>query len=423
VRGEIFASLEPIVAKDDSLLPIVERFLEPERIIQFRVAWVDDSGKERVNRGWRVQYSSTLGPYKGGLRFHPSVNNSVLEFLGIEQILKNALTGLSMGGGKGGSDFDPKGKSEHEVMRFCQAFMLELHHHIGINVEVPAGDIGCGSREIGYLFGMYKKLTSSFEGVLTGKKVSFGGSLLRPEATGYGLIYFAAEALKQIKKTDLKGKKCIITGSGNVALHAAEMLIQHQATVLTLSDSDGFVQESDGFTKEQLDHIVKIKEVDRGRIEEYTQFSKTAKFTANAKPWGNVDCEIAFPCATQNEIDESGAKALAKSGCFAVFEGANMPSTSEAIGTFKKSNIIFGPGKACNAGGVAVSGLEMTQDMQRTYWAKDEVEKRLSAIMKDIFNQCYRTSEKHGRAGDLQFGANVAGFLKVAEAMRDQGVL
>jgi len=405
------------------LLPIVERLLEPERIIQFRVSWVDDGGNQRVNRAWRVQYSSAIGPYKGGLRFHPTVTNSVLEFLGLEQIFKNALTGLSLGGAKGGSDFDPKGKSDNEVMRFCQQFMLELHRHIGANVDVGAGDIGVGTREIGYMFGMYKKLTGSFEGVLTGKNIGWGGSYLRPEATGYGLVFFAIEAMRHMKKTDLKGKKCIVSGSGNVALHAARMLLKQDAIVLSMSDSDGYVHEPTGFTPEQLDDIFKIKEIERGRIEQYLKVSSTARYVANAKPWGNIECDIAFPCATQNEIEEPDAHGLAKTGCCAVFEGANMPSTNEAIGTFKKKNIIFGPSKACNAGGVAVSGFEMSQDSQRILWSKEKVEQKLCGIMKDIFNKCYITSEVHGRAGDLQFGANVAAFMKVAEAMKEEGVL
>lgn len=422
---EILQSLQPLFVKDPSLIPIAERLLEPERAIQFRVAWVDDAGKPQVNRGWRIQYSSAIGPYKGGLRFHPTVSSSVLEFLGLEQILKNALTGLSMGGAKGGSDFDPKGKSDNEVMRFCQQFMLELHNYIGDKKDVPAGDIGVGAREIGYLFGMYRKLTNSFEaGVLTGKNVAWGGSHLRPEATGFGLVFFAAEALQEMKQTSLKGKRCFVSGSGNVAIHCVQQLLVQGAAPLTMSDSDGVVLEPEGFTKEQLDIVTRIKEVERGRIETYLKFSKTAKYTPHAKPWSlDVKCDLAFPCATQNEIDEKDAEALLKSGCIAVFEGANMPSTNEAIEIFKKHKLIFGPAKACNAGGVAVSGLEMSQDSMRMLWSPKEVEEKLRAIMKDIFKKCSSTAEEYGRPGDLQFGANVSAFLKVAGAMRDQGIM
>jgi glutamate dehydrogenase (NADP+) len=420
---EILTSLEPLFEKDPSLVRIAERMLEPERVIQFRIAWVDDKGNPQVNRGWRVQYSSAIGPYKGGLRFHPSVTSSVLEFLGLEQILKNALTGLSMGGAKGGSDFDPKGKSDNEVMRFCQQFMMELSRHIGANVDIPAGDIGVGSREIGYLFGAYRKLTHQFEGVMTGKSLNWGGSLLRPEATGYGLIFFAAEAILRMKNTDLKGKKCVVSGSGNVALHAVDQLLLHGAIPLTLSDSSGYVLEPDGFTKEQLDKIFHIKDVKRARIEEYTKHSKSAKYFADCKPFGNVKCDFVFPCATQNEIDEKDAGGIVKNGAIGVFEGANMPCTNEAINVFHKHKVIFGPAKACNAGGVAVSGLEMSQNSMRMNWTVKEVEEKLHEIMRTIFNKCSATAQQYGRPDDLQFGANVAAFLKVSSAMRDQGVL
>jgi len=420
---EILHSLEPLFEKDPTLLPIAERLLEPERAIQFRVGWIDDSGKPRVNRGWRIQYSSVLGPYKGGLRFHPTVTSSVLEFLGLEQIFKNALTGLPLGGAKGGSDFDPKGKSDNEVMRFCQAFMCELYNYIGDKRDVPAGDIGVGPREIGYLFGQYRKLTKSFEaGVLTGKNMSWGGSHLRPEATGFGLVFFAAEAVETMLKTSLKGKKCLVSGSGNVALHTAQQLIEQGAVALTMSDSSGYVLEPNGFTKEQLEHVFRIKEIERGRIGDYTKVSKSAKFFPDAKPWGSLEAEYAFPCATQNEIEEEDAKKLVEKGCKAVFEGANMPSTNEAIDVYKKNKLLFGPSKACNAGGVAVSGLEMAQNSAQATWSREEVEHKLREIMKDIFRNCSETAEEYKRPGDLQFGANVAAFLKVSGAMRDQGV-
>lgn len=423
---EILLSLEPLFEKDPSMLAIAERLVEPERVVQFRVAWVDDGGVQRINRGWRVQYSSAIGPYKGGLRFHPTVTQSVLEFLGLEQILKNALTGLPMGGGKGGSDFDPKGKSENEVMRFCQAFMLELYSHIGPNKDVPAGDIGVGGREIGFLFGMYRKITKSFDaGVLTGKSITWGGSHLRPEATGFGLVFFAVEAVQRLNKTTLAGKRCLVSGSGNVALHCAQQLLEQGAVVISLSDSNGTVLEPNGFTKEQLAIVTRIKEVERGRIEVYVKSSTTAKYMPGSKPWTTAaQCDYAFPCATQNEIDESDAKALLEAGCQGVFEGANMPSTNEAIEVIKKrKGVIFGPSKACNAGGVAVSGLEMAQNSMRLLWTPAEVEDKLRGIMKDIFNKCFHTAEQYGRPGDLQFGANIAGFLKVASAMKDQGVL
>jgi glutamate dehydrogenase (NADP+) len=421
---EILTSLEPLFQKDSSLIHIAERLLEPERAIQFRVAWVDDKGVPQVNRGWRIQYSSAIGPFKGGLRFHPSVSTSVLEFLGLEQIFKNSLTGLPMGGAKGGSDFDPKGKSDNEVMRFCQHFMMELYRHIGASIDVPAGDIGVGGREIGYLFGAYHKLSNQFEGVLTGKSLSWGGSLLRPEATGYGLVFFAAEAVSELKKTNLKGKRCLVSGSGNVALHTVEQLLLQGAVPLTMSDSGGFILEPDGFTKDQLAHVKRIKEVERGRIDAYLKVSKTAQYFADKKLWGNVEnCDYAFPCATQNEIDEKDAEALIKSGCSGVFEGANMPCTNEAIKVYHEKDILFGPSKACNAGGVAVSGLEMSQNSMRLTWTAKEVEDKLKEVMKTIFVKCKTTAEEYGRPGDLQFGANVAGFLKVAGAMKDQGVL
>jgi len=420
---EILESLSPLFDRNPSYIPVMERLLEPERVIQFRVAWVDDKGAQHINRGWRVQYSSAIGPFKGGLRFHPSASASIFEFLGLEQVLKNALTGLAMGGGKGGSDFDPKGKSDNEIMRFCHAFMIELHNYIGGSQDVPAGDIGVGGREIGYMFGMYRKLTTSFDaGVLTGKNISWGGSYLRPEATGYGVVYFAEEAVKQLKKDSLFGKRCVISGSGNVALHCAAKLMQHGAVPVTLSDSNGYIIEPEGFTLEQLKQIMHIKEVKRERIEAYTKVSKTAKYFPGQKPW-SVKCDYAFPSATQNELDEQDAKVLVANGCQGVFEGANMPSSNEAIKLMKDSGLIFGPSKACNAGGVAVSGLEMAQNSMRQQWTIEEIDHKLKNIMREILTQCASTAKEYGREGDLQFGANIAGFLKVAGAMKDQGIL
>jgi glutamate dehydrogenase (NADP+) len=400
---------------------IFERISEPERVIIFRVPWVDDSGEIQVNRGYRVQMSSTIGPYKGGLRFHPSVNLSVLKFLAFEQTFKNSLTGLPMGGGKGGSDFDPKGKSDNEVMRFCQSFMTELYRHIGADLDVPAGDIGVGKREIGYLFGQYKRIKNEFTGVLTGKGFEWGGSRIRPEATGYGLVYFVEEIFKNQGKS-LTGKVITISGSGNVAQFAAEKSISYGARVVTMSDSNGFIYDESGITLEKLAFITELKEVKRGRIQEYTEKYPEAKFFKNEKPWG-IKCDIALPCATQNELDGEDAEALVKNGCEYVAEGANMPSTSEAIAVFNKARICYVPGKAANAGGVAVSGLEMTQNSLRYSWFKEKVDDRLKGIIKGIHDTCvYFGKEEDGHV-NYEKGANIGGFVKVAEAMIDQGVV
>lgn len=417
---EILFSLKPVFLENPRYLSIFELMTEPERIIQFRVCWLDDQGIQRKNRGFRVQFSSLLGPYKGGLRFHPSVNLSIVKFLGFEQIFKNALTGLPMGGGKGGSDFDPKGKSDNEIMRFCQGFMTELFRHIGPNTDVPAGDIGVGGREIGYLFGQYKKLANEFNGTLTGKHVRWGGSNLRTEATGYGLVYFANEVLQSMNCT-LEGQTAVISGSGNVAQFCIEKLLQLNVKVLTVSDSNGYIYEPNGFTQKDLEFILHLKNVKGGRIQEYTSYSKTAQFFPNEKPW-KVPCTIAFPCATQNEIDLEDAKKLHANGCKLVAEGANMPSTAEAISYFKKNGIVLCPSKAANAGGVAVSGLEMSQNSERTEWKREEVDEKLKLIMKNIFREASEMAEKYtNNKYDLQTGANIAGFLKVANSYVEQG--
>lgn len=399
---------------------ILERMVEPERVIMFRVPWVDDQGKTRVNRGFRIQMNSAIGPYKGGLRFHPSVNLSILKFLAFEQVYKNSLTTLPMGGGKGGSDFDPKGKSEGEVMRFCQSFMAELFRHIGADEDVPAGDIGVGAREVGYLFGMYKKLTKQFEGVLTGKPLSYGGSLIRPEATGYGTVYFAREMLAT-RNDSLEGKKVAISGSGNVAQYAAEKCLQLGASVLTLSDSNGTIYAKDGITKEQLAWIMQLKNVKRGRIAEAAKEFGFEYFEGK-RPW-SVKCDIALPCATQNELNGDEAKTLLANGVMCVAEGANMPSTPEAVEAFQRAGILYAPGKASNAGGVATSGLEMSQNSLRLSWTREEVDARLLQIMKSIHESCV----KYGKAADGSInyvqGANIAGFVKVADAMLSQGVV
>ena len=400
---------------------ILLRMVEPERLISFRVSWVDDKGEIQVNRGYRVQMNSAIGPYKGGLRFHPSVNASILKFLAFEQVFKNSLTTLPMGGGKGGSDFDPKGKSDNEIMRFCHAFMSELFRHIGHNTDVPAGDIGVGGREIGFMFGMYKKLNNTFTGVLTGKGASWGGSLIRPEATGYGTVYFAQNMLLR-KEDSFDGKKVVISGSGNVAQYAAEKAIELGATVLTLSDSGGYILDEEGIDTEKLKHVMFIKNTKRGRISEYTEKYPNAEFIKGERPW-SVKCDIALPCATQNELNGAEAKELIENGCMCVSEGANMPSTPEAIHEFQKGKILFAPGKASNAGGVATSGLEMSQNSLRLSWSRKEVDDKLKDIMEDIHDSCVEYGENEDGTIDYIKGANIAGFVKVADAMLAQGVV
>ena len=399
---------------------ILMRMVEPERVIMFRVPWVDDLGEIQVNRGYRIEMNSAIGPYKGGLRFHESVNLSILKFLAFEQVFKNALTTLPMGGGKGGADFNPKGKSDAEVMRFCQSFMTELFRHIGPNRDIPAGDIGVGGREIGYMFGQYKRLKNEFTGVLTGKGISWGGSLIRPEATGYGAVYFAQNML-QAKGESVEGKKVVVSGSGNVAQYAAEKAIQLGATVLTLSDSSGFIYDPDGIDQEKLEHIMELKNIKRERIHAFIEKYPNASFHKGEKPWG-VACDIAMPCATQNELDESDAKTLISNGCYCISEGANMPSTPEAISQFHTNHVLYAPGKASNAGGVAVSGLEMAQNSLRYSWTRAEVDQRLQDIMEDIHDACvlYGTEKK---TINYEKGANIAGFVKVADAMLAQGVV
>ena len=400
---------------------ILERIIEPERVIQFRVPWVDDSGEVQVNRGFRVEFNSAIGPYKGGLRFHPSVNLSILKFLGFEQIFKNSLTTLPMGGGKGGSDFNPKGKSDNEVMKFCQSFMSELSRHIGPNTDVPAGDIGVGGREIGYMFGQYKRLRNEFTGVLTGKGINWGGSLIRPEATGYGTVYFAAEMLKT-KGDDFSGKVVSISGSGNVAQFACEKATQLGAKVVTMSDSKGFIHDPSGIDKEKLAWIMDLKNNRRGRIKEYADHFDGVTFHENEKPW-SVKVDVALPCATQNELNEDQAKDLVNNECIAVAEGANMPCTPEAIAAFQSNKVLFSPGKASNAGGVATSGLEMSQNSLRYNWTREEVDQKLHKIMLDIHKQCVDYGKGEDGFIDYVKGANIAGFVKVADAMIDQGVV
>jgi glutamate dehydrogenase (NADP+) len=394
--------------------------VEPERVVSFRVAWIDDNEEIQVNRGYRIEMNSAIGPYKGGLRFHPSVNLSVLKFLAFEQIFKNSLTTLPMGGGKGGSDFNPKGRSDTEVMRFCQSFMTELFRHIGPNRDIPAGDIGVGSREIGYLFGQYKRLKNEFTGVLTGKGVSWGGSLIRPEATGYGVVYFTEQMLAY-QNDGFEGKNVVISGSGNVAQFAAEKCIQLGGKVMTLSDSSGYIVDPDGIDEEKLAFIMDLKNVQRGRIHEYTEQYPNASFHAGKRPW-EIPCEVALPCATQNELNGKDAELLIKNGCKCVGEGANMPSTPEAISLFVKNNVLFAPGKASNAGGVAVSGLEMAQNSLRYSWTRDEVDQRLKAIMKDIHQSCIQYGTEKEQVNYVK-GANIAGFVKIADAMLAQGVV
>ena len=400
---------------------ILERITEPERVIQFRVPWLDDSGEVQVNRGFRVEFNSAIGPYKGGLRFHPSVNLSILKFLGFEQIFKNSLTTLPMGGGKGGSDFDPKGKSDNEVMKFCQSFMTELSRHIGPNTDVPAGDIGVGGREIGYMFGQYKRLRNEFTGVLTGKGINWGGSLIRPEATGYGTVYFAAEMLKT-KGDNFTGKVVSISGSGNVAQFACEKATELGAKVVTMSDSKGFIYDPNGIDAKKLAWIMDLKNSRRGRIKEYAAEFDGVSFHENEKPW-SIKVDVALPCATQNELNEEQAKQLVNNGCMAVAEGANMPCTPEAIAQFQSRKVLFSPGKASNAGGVATSGLEMSQNSLRFNWTREEVDQKLHNIMLDIHKQCVNFGKQEDGYIDYVKGANIAGFVKVADAMIDQGVV
>ena len=419
--GEVLMSLEPVVAKDPSYETngVIDRIVEPERMIQFRVSWVDDNGNVQVNRGYRVQFNSAIGPYKGGLRLHPSVNASILKFLGFEQTFKNSLTTLPMGGGKGGSDFDPKGKSDNEIMRFCQSFMTELCKHIGADTDVPAGDIGTGAREIGYMFGQYKRLRNEFTGVLTGKGLSYGGSLARTEATGYGLLYFTEEMMSCMKNDSIKGKTVVVSGSGNVAIYATEKAQELGAKVVALSDSNGYIYDPNGI---KLDVVKQIKEVERGRIKEYVNRVEGATYTEGCKGIWTIKCDVALPCATQNEIDGESAEILLKNGVQVVAEGANMPSTPEAIDKFLNAGILFGPAKAANAGGVATSGLEMSQNSERLSWTFEEVDAKLKQIMINIFHNAYDRSKEYDVEGNLVVGANIAGFLKVADAMKWQGV-
>ena len=400
---------------------ILERMVIPERTIIFQIPWVDDKGEIQVNTGYRVQFNSAIGPYKGGIRFHPSVNLSILKFLGFEQVFKNSLTTLPMGGGKGGSDFDPKGKSDGEVMRFCQSLMRELYRHIGPSVDVPAGDIGVGAREIGYMFGQYKKIVNSYDSVLTGKGINWGGSLIRPQATGYGCVYFASEMLKT-RGLDLEGKTAMVSGSGNVAQYAAEKAAQLGAKVVTLSDSNGTIYDADGIDAEKLAYVMELKNVRRGRIREYAEKFPTAKYYENARPWQIAKCDVAFPCATQNELDLDDAKALVAGGCIAVCEGANMPTTLEATQYIQQNGLLFSPGKASNAGGVATSGLEMSQNAMRLSWSAAEVDEKLHGIMVNIHNAARTAAAEFGEPDNYVLGANIAGFRKVADAMIDQGV-
>ena len=417
---EVLESLEPVVEADPRYEQqnIIGRIVEPERVVMFRVPWVDDAGKVQVNRGYRVQFNSAIGPYKGGLRFHPTVNLSVIKFLGFEQIFKNSLTTLPMGGGKGGSDFDPKGKSDGEVMRFCQSFMTELQRHIGPDTDVPAGDIGVGGREIGFMFGQYKKIRDEFTGVLTGKGLSYGGSLARTEATGFGLCYFADAQLRDNGKS-FAGKRVLISGSGNVAIYANQKCTQLGGKVIAMSDSNGYIVDENGIDYKV---IQQIKEVKRARIKTYLDYVPSAMYVEGCSGIWTVPCDIALPCATQNEIDETGAKALIANGCIGVFEGANMPSTPGAIAAYQAAGILFAPAKASNAGGVATSGLEMSQNSERLSWTFEEVDAKLKGIMEGIYAACAAAAEKYGMKGNIQAGANIAGFLKVADAMLWQGI-
>ena len=419
---EVITSLEPVLKNHPEYqeYSVLERLVEPERIIQFRVPWIDDQGKFHVNRGFRVQFSSVLGPYKGGLRFHPSVNMSILKFLGFEQVFKNSLTTLQIGGGKGGSDFDPKGKTDNEIMSFCQSFMTELAKHIGSNTDIPAGDIGVGAREIGFLFGQYKRLANEFTGVLTGKSLLWGGSLIRPEATGYGSVYFAQEMLKT-KGSSLDGKVCTISGSGNVAQFTAQKLLEFGAKVVSFSDSNGTVYNSKGFTQDQVHQLMEVKNLRRGRVSEFAQ-NLGLEYLDGKRPW-NIPCDAAFPSATQNEINTTDAKALLNNGCTLVCEGANMPTETPAVELFLQAGILFGPAKAANAGGVATSGLEMSQNSMRLSWTRQEVDQKLQEIMVRIHRAAAEAAEEFGIPGNYVAGANIAGFIKVADAMLEQGLV
>jgi glutamate dehydrogenase (NADP+) len=420
---EVAETVIPFIEKNSKYQDkmLLERMVEAERVIIFRVVWIDDSGKTQVNRGYRIQMNSAIGPYKGGIRFHPSVNLSILKFLAFEQTFKNSLTTLPMGGGKGGADFDPKGKSDNEIMKFCQSFMTELSKHIGPDTDVPAGDIGVGGREVGYMFGQYKRLRNEFTGVLTGKGISFGGSLIRPEATGYGAVYFA-QSMLETKKDSFKGKIVVISGSGNVAQYACEKATQLGAKVVTVSDSSGYIYDADGIDTQKLAHIMEIKNVNYGRISDYLKKYPKAKYVADKRPW-EVKCDIALPCATQNELNEKEAKMLVDNGCTCVAEGANMPSTPEAVTVFQKAKIFFAPGKASNAGGVATSGLEMSQNSLRLSWTSEEVDSKLKGIMASIHEACVNYGSEGKGYVDYVKGANIAGFVKVADAMLGQGVV
>jgi glutamate dehydrogenase (NADP+) len=421
--SEVFRSITPVLDRHPEYVEarILERVVEPERVVMFRVPWQDDQGHFQVNRGFRIEFNSAIGPYKGGLRFHPTVNLGILKFLGFEQVFKNSLTTLPMGGGKGGSDFDPKGKSDSEVMKFCQSFMTELARHIGADTDVPAGDIGVGGREIGFLFGQYKRIRNEFTGVLTGKGLSWGGSLIRPEATGYGCVYFSEQML-QTRGEDFKGKTCIVSGSGNVAQYTIEKLNELGGKCVTVSDSNGTIHDKDGICAEKLAFIMNLKNNIRGRISEYTKKFPKAEYLANQKPW-NIPGQCAFPSATQNEINADDAKALVKNGCYVVGEGANMPTTPEGVEVFQNAKILYGPGKAANAGGVATSGLEMAQNSMRLSWTREEVDNKLKAIMTSIHSAAFETSKEYGAQGDYVLGANIAGFTKVANAMLAEGLV
>lgn len=420
---EVAETVIPFIEENPKYLGkmLLERMVEPERVIMFRIAWIDDKGTTQVNRGFRIQMNSAIGPYKGGIRFHPSVNLSILKFLAFEQVFKNSLTTLPMGGGKGGADFDPKGKSDVEIMRFCQAFMTELSKHIGADTDVPAGDIGVGGREVGYMFGQYKRLRNEFTGVLTGKGISFGGSLIRPEATGYGDVYFADSMLKT-KGKSFAGQTVVVSGSGNVAQYAAEKATQLGGKVVTMSDSSGYIYDEAGIDAEKLAYVMEIKNVNYGRISDYVKKYPSAKFVEGKRPW-EVKCDIALPCATQNELNEDEAKTLVANGCFCVAEGANMPTTPEAVIVFQNAKILFAPGKASNAGGVATSGLEMSQNSLRLSWTSEEVDERLKGIMKNIHEACVKYGSDGNGYVDYVKGANIAGFVKVADAMLGQGVV
>ena len=420
--GEVLESLQPVVEQNQRLAKsgVIDRIVEPERSLLFRISWVDDHGRVQVNRGYRVQFSTAIGPSKGGLRFHPSVNLSIIKFLGFEQVFKNSLTGLPMGGGKGGADFDPKGKSDNEVMRFCQSFMTELQRHIGPDTDVPAGDIGVGAREIGYLFGQYKRIRNEFNGVLTGKGLSYGGSLARTEATGYGVCYYTQEALRVLRNDSFEGKTVVISGSGNVATYAAQKAEQLGAKVVTVSDSNGYIYDPNGINVEV---VKQIKEVERGRIKEYAERVPGSEYHEGSKGVWTVKGDIALPCATQNEVDGESAQKLVDNGVTVVVEGANMPSTPEAIEVYQKNGVLYGPAKAANAGGVAVSGLEMSQNSYRLSWTFEEVDAKLKSIMEEIVANSLAAAKEYGHEGDLMLGANAAGFVKVANAMVAQGVL